>query len=173
MRKFCVLTLLQFHGNTSSITAKLCLVSTQNLLANHSCSIMRYCLNSRFPLFLSLAQIADMCPLRKMGTAEEFFYRRGAQCAPMPRHIRSVGYCSATQAVYSEQAQHNSVAQLVSLEFTDSTCECRRLVQFIFVGAGYHNALSNCAALLSPRGPSLALRAIHLVPHLAESCPYV
>ncbi|WP_418987317.1 hypothetical protein, partial [Agathobaculum sp.] len=45
LRKFCVLTLLQFHGNTSSITAKLCLVSTQNLLANHSCSIMRYCLN--------------------------------------------------------------------------------------------------------------------------------
>ena len=35
----------KFHGNTSSITAKLCLVSTQNLLANHSCSIMRYCLN--------------------------------------------------------------------------------------------------------------------------------
>ena len=47
MRKFCVLTLLQFHGNTSSITAKLCLVSTQNLLANHSCSIMRYCLKIR------------------------------------------------------------------------------------------------------------------------------
>ena len=44
LRKFCALTLLQFHGNTSSITAKLCLVSTQNLLANHSCSIMRYCL---------------------------------------------------------------------------------------------------------------------------------
>ena len=34
----------KFHGNTSNITAKLCLVSTQNLLANHSCSIMRYCL---------------------------------------------------------------------------------------------------------------------------------
>ena len=44
LRKFCVLTLLQFHGNTSSITAKLCLVSTQNLLANRSCSIIRYCL---------------------------------------------------------------------------------------------------------------------------------
>ena len=24
------------------------------------------------------------------GTAEDFFFRRGAQCAPMPRHIRSV-----------------------------------------------------------------------------------
>ena len=26
----------------------------------------------------------------KRSTAEDFFYRRGAQCAPMPRHIRSV-----------------------------------------------------------------------------------
>ena len=63
-------------------------------------------------------------------------------------HIRSVRYHSATQTGYSAQAQHNSVAQLVSLEFTDSTCECRRLVQFIFVGAVYHNALTICAALL-------------------------
>ena len=88
-------------------------------------------------------------------------------------HIRSVRYHSATQTGYSAQAQHNSVAQLVSLEFTDSTCECRRLVQFIFVGAVYHNALTNCAVLLSPRGPSLALRAIHLVPRLrrvADMC---
>ena len=42
LRKFCALTLLQFHGNTSSITAKLRRVRTQNLLANRSCSIMRY-----------------------------------------------------------------------------------------------------------------------------------
>ncbi len=32
--------------------------------------------------------------------------------------------------------------------FTDSTCECRRLVQFIFAGAVYYNALTNCATLL-------------------------
>ena len=44
--------------------------------------------------------------------------------------------------------RHSSAAQLVSLEIMDGTCECRRLVQFIFVGAVYHNALSNCAALL-------------------------
>ena len=43
LRKFCALTLLRFHGNTSSITAKPRLVSTQNLLANRSCPIMRYC----------------------------------------------------------------------------------------------------------------------------------
>ena len=34
-----------------------------------------YPLNSRFPLFLSLAQIADMRPLRNKGTAEDFFFR--------------------------------------------------------------------------------------------------
>ena len=45
MRKFRALTLLRFHGNTSNITAKPRLVSTQNLLANRSCPIMRYCLN--------------------------------------------------------------------------------------------------------------------------------
>ena len=63
----------------------------------------------------------------------------------MPKPIRSAGYRSATHTGYSAQARHNSAAQLVSLEFTDSTCECRRLVQFIFAGAVYYNALTNCA----------------------------
>ena len=35
------------------------------------------------------------------------------------------------------------------------------------------NTLTSCAALLSPRGPSLALRAIHLVPHSALINPSV
>ena len=42
-----------------------------------------YPLNSRFPLFLSLAQTRDRQPLRNRGTAEDFFYRRGARSAPM------------------------------------------------------------------------------------------
>ena len=50
---------------------------------------------------------------------------------------------------------------------TEGTCGFRYSLQFIFVGPVYHNTLTNCAALLSPRGPSLALRAIHLVPHPA------
>ena len=40
-----------------------------------------YPLNSRFPLFLSLAKIGERRPLRKRGTAENLFYRRGAHCA--------------------------------------------------------------------------------------------
>ena len=38
---------------------------------------------------------------------------------------------------------------------TEGTCEFRHSLQFIFVGPVYHNTLTNCAALLSPRGPSL------------------
>ena len=72
-----------------------------------------YPLNSRFPLFLSLAQTRDRRPLRNRGTAENFFYRRGAQCAPMSRPIRSTGYHTAAQTVYSAQARHICAAQLV------------------------------------------------------------
>ena len=81
-----------------------------------------YPLNSHF---LSGGSGADYrhVTAAKRGTAEDFFYRRGAQCAPMSRHIRSVRYHTATHAVSSTQARHTRVAQLVSLEFTDGTCE--------------------------------------------------
>ena len=73
-----------------------------------------YPLNSRFPLFLSLAQTRDRRPLRNRGTAEDFFYRRGAQCAPMPKSIRSAGYRSATHIGGSPQARHSSAARFFS-----------------------------------------------------------
>ena len=65
----------------------------------------------------------------------------------MSRHIRSAGYCSATQAVYSAQARHIRVAQLVSLEIMDGTYESIYLVAFILAGPVYNNALTDCAAL--------------------------
>ena len=46
------------------------------------------------------------------------------------------------------RARHSSAAQLVSLEFTDGTYESIYLVAFIFAGAVYDNALTDCAALL-------------------------
>ena len=46
--------------------------------------------------------------------------------------------------ISSKQAQHDRVAQFLTC-YTEGTCECRRLVQFIFVGAVYHNALTTCA----------------------------
>ena len=66
----------------------------------------------------------------------------------MPKPIRSAGYRSATHTGYSAQAQHNSVAQLVSLEFTDGTYESIYLVAFILAGPVYNNELKNRAALL-------------------------
>ena len=73
-----------------------------------------YPLNSRFPLFRSLAQTRDRRPLRNWNTAEDFFFRRGGpMCPPIPLPLRNARYITATHMVYSTQAQHNSVAQLV------------------------------------------------------------
>ena len=66
----------------------------------------------------------------------------------MSRHIRSVRYRSATQVGYFQQARHNSVAQLVSLEIMDGTYESIYLVAFIFAETVRNNALTNRAALL-------------------------
>ena len=65
-----------------------------------------YPLNSRFPLFLNLAQTRDRRPLRKWGTTEDFFFRRGAQCAPISLPLRSAKYRTATHIGYSLQARH-------------------------------------------------------------------
>ena len=56
--------------------------------------------------------------------------------------------CTATQTVKSTQARHTRVAQLVSLEIMDGTCESIYLVVFILAGPVYNNALKNRAALL-------------------------
>ena len=63
----------------------------------------------------------------------------------MPKPIRSVGYRTATHTVKSTQARHTRAAQLVSLEIMDGTYESIYLVAFIFAGAVYDNALTNCA----------------------------
>ena len=70
-----------------------------------------YPLNSHFLLGESGADCQHVTAAKR-GTAEDFFYRRGAQCAPMSRHIRSVRYRTATQTVSSTQARHDSAAQL-------------------------------------------------------------
>ena len=55
---------------------------------------------------------------------------------------------TATHTVKSTQARHTRVAQLVSLEIMDGTCESIYLVVFILAGPVYNNALKNRAALL-------------------------
>ena len=81
-----------------------------------------YPLNSHFLLFVSLAQIRDRRPLRKRGTAEDFYYRRGAQCAPISLPLRSAGFRTATHTGYSTQARHIRVAQLAGLVATVGAC---------------------------------------------------
>ena len=103
----------------------------------------------------------------KIGNGRGFFLPRFSQ------PVRRVRYRSATQVGGSTQAQHTRVAQLVSLEIMDGTYESIYLVAFILAGAVWYNTLKSCAVLLSPRGPSLALRAIHLVPHPVQSSRYV
>ena len=98
----------------------------------------------------------------KRGTAEDFFFRRGAQCAPIPLPIRSTRYSAATQAVQSPQARHKvncpqgkrrspggyPCRATLWHVITEGTCGFRYSVQFIFVGPVYHNSLKNRAALL-------------------------
>ena len=57
------------------------------------------------------------------GTAEDFFYRREAQCVPMSLLIRSVRQHTATQIGESAQARHARVARIVRLDIMDGTCE--------------------------------------------------
>ena len=86
-------------------------------------------------------------------------------CSHVPTYSqRQINYCYTCGFIYAERGitvPRNSLTR-----YTARHLRIKRLVQFILVGAVYHNALTNCAALLSPRGPSLALRAIHLVPRL-------
>ena len=67
-----------------------------------------YPLNSRFPLFLSLAHTRDRRPLRNRGTAEDFYYRvflnlfEGSDSVLL--HIR----------LNLRRVRHNSAARFVS-----------------------------------------------------------
>ena len=74
-----------------------------------------YPLNSRFPLFLSLAQTRDRRPLRNRGTAVGLPQRVFLRLFAVHRQI------TATHTGYFPQARHTRAAQLVSLEFADST----------------------------------------------------
>ena len=112
--------------------------------------------------------------------------RRFPICDRFENRERQSGCCSVTFSAFSQFTDSVLLHRWVHLSRRDITVSrnsltrytawhlrIRRLVQFIFVGAIYHNALTICAALLSPRGPSLALWAIHLVPRSAQSKPYV
>ena len=60
---------------------------------------------------------------------------------------RSSCFRTATQTGYSPQSWHDRAAQLFNALYRMAP-EFRHLVQFIFAGAVYHNALTTCATLL-------------------------
>ncbi len=83
--KFCALTLLRFHGNTSSITAEPSLVSTQNLLASrllsHYAVLPERMKCNRFVLFYNSS--TDTMPFTLADQCHQTVYRaaaRQAQC---------------------------------------------------------------------------------------------
>ena len=123
------------HRNVFSVAFSLSIMLPAGGKRVDTCGF--YPLNSRFPLFLSLAQTRDRRPLRNRGTAEDFFYRRGAQCAPMSRAIRSAGlpYCCTdgllcAGAAYLCRATRLRVVMDSNYEFnliTDVTAGCADL----------------------------------------------
>ena len=57
------------------------------------------CESSSFPYLRGHGENRRDETAPKRGTAEDFFFRRGVQCAPMPLPIRSVRYSAATHVV--------------------------------------------------------------------------
>ena len=87
----------------------------------------------------------------KWGNGRGFFLCYGRTTFgvhPLEQPIRSVGYCTATQAVLSPQVRHNSAARFVSLEVTDSTYEDKWHKPDSFAGAVRYNVPKGCATLL-------------------------
>ena len=78
-----------------------------------------------FPCFLIWRRF-PICDRFEKGNGRGFFLCCGRTTfgvRPLEQPVRSVRYITATHVISFTQARHNSVAQLVSLEFTDGTCE--------------------------------------------------
>ena len=78
-----------------------------------------------FPCFLIRRRLPT-CDRCEKGNGRGFFLCYGRTTfgvRPLEQPVRSVRYITATQVGYFQQARHDRAAQLVSLEFTDGTCE--------------------------------------------------
>ena len=103
-----------------------------------------YPLNSHFLLFLSLTQTGDRRPLRK-GERQRIFSTVGEHSVLPCRNLYAVPdtvllHRSATSSRRGMTVPRNSLTR-----YTARHLRIRRLVQFIFAGAVYDNALTNCA----------------------------
>ena len=77
----------------------------------------------------------------KLGTAEDFFFR-------VFRNLFAVSDTVLLHMWFHLRKRGMTVPRNSLTRYTARHLRIRRLVQFIFVGAVYHNALTNCAALL-------------------------
>ena len=79
--------------------------------------------NLRFSFLFELLPFPCLLARRRLPICDrsEMGYGRGFFLPYLSQPVRSVRYRSATQVGYFQQARHNSVAQLVSLEFANST----------------------------------------------------
>ena len=76
-----------------------------------------------FPCFL-IRRRFPICDRFEKGNGRGFFLCYGRTTfgvRPLEQPVRSVRYRTATQVGYFQQARHSSAAQLVRLEFADST----------------------------------------------------
>ena len=77
----------------------------------------------RFPFLFELLPFPCLLVWRRLPTCDRFEkeYGRGFFLPYLSQPVRSVRYRTATQVGYFQQARHTRAAQLVSLEFADST----------------------------------------------------
>ena len=104
----------------------------------------------RFPFLFELLPFPCFLIWRRLPTCDrsEMGYGRGFFLPYLSQPVRSVRYRTATQVGYFQQARHVRVAQLVSLEITDSTYEDKLYLIDRFAGAGRYNAQKIWSALL-------------------------
>ena len=126
-----------------------------------------YPLNSHFLLFRSPAQTRERRPLRKgerqSGYHSVSFVKYSQFADSVLLHI------SATL----RRARHNRVAQFLGTLYRKVPANLSVWHNLSSRVLSVISKLTNCATLSSPRGPSLALRAIHLMSRLrrvADMC---
>ena len=117
-------------------------------------------LNSYLSLGDSTAKIGEAGPLRNRGTAVGLPLRVFLRLFAVHRQR------TATQTVESTQARHNRVAQFLGTLYRKAPANLSVWHNLSSQVLSVISKLTNCATLSSPRGPSLALRAIHLVSRL-------
>ena len=126
-----------------------------------------YPLNSHFLLFLSPAQTRERRPLRK---GEQ---QSGYHSVSFVKYSQFADSVLLHMSATLRRARHNRVAQFLGTLYRKAPANLSVWHNLSSWVLSVISKLTNCATQASPRGPSLALRAIHLVSRLrrvADMC---